>query len=96
MNRLAFYVLVLLLCAAAFALSFPQYKILKQKQLVLAEAREEERESIKQKDRAKRENRALQEGVKYMELKSRDLLDYFKPGETIFEVNREGRIKEEQ
>ena len=96
LNRLAIYVLVLLLVAGSFAFSFPQYKALDERKEILEEALAEERKAIKLKDEARRENRALQEGLEYMELKARDLLDYYKPGEVIFDVNRESRSDPEE
>ena len=91
MNRLAFYILVLLVCAGAFAFSFPQYEALEKQRLALIKAYEEQRLASSVKDKAARENRALQEDASYMELVARDTLDYFKPGEIIFEVNRSER-----
>ena len=93
MNRLAFYVLVLLVCAGAFAFSFPQYEALEEQKVILAKAYEEQRLASSVKDQAARENRALQEDASYMELVARDTLDYFKPGEVIFEVNRAERFE---
>lgn len=92
-NRLAFYVLVLMFCAASSVMSLPQYAVLDEKQGVLEAAQEEESEAKARKDRAQRENRALQEDPSYMELLARDVLDYYKPGEVVFEIEREGRTK---
>ena len=91
MNRAAFYVLVLIACAGAYALSFPKYRALEEKKVLLEEALHNEQLATLRKDKAMRENRALQEDSEYMELVARDTLDYYKPGEIVFEVNREGR-----
>jgi cell division protein FtsB len=90
-NRLAIYTLVILLCIAAHVFYLPQINKLAEKEKALAEARLVEENSRQAKDRAMRENRALQEDPAYMELVARDILDYYKPGEIIFEVDRSQR-----
>ncbi len=92
-NRLAFYVLMLMFCAASSVMSLPQYAVLDEKQEMLEAALEVESEAKARKDRAQRENRALQEDPAYMELLARDVLDYYKPGEVVFEVERGGRTQ---
>ena len=74
-------------------MSLPQYAVLDEKQEMLEAALEVESEAKARKDRAQRENRALQEDPAYMELLARDVLDYYKPGEVVFEVERGGRTQ---
>jgi len=95
LNKGLFYVLVLICCAGAYVFSFPQYDILEDKEKVLQEMQGVKQLAENEKDKAVRENRALQEDPKYMELLSRDTLNYYLPGETVFQVNREYRESKE-
>lgn len=91
LNRCAFSILILLTCVAAHVFYLPQYHVLAEKKELLIEAQLVEENARQEKDKVTRENRALQEDPVYMELISRDILDYYKPGEIIFEINRSKR-----
>lgn len=86
MNRLAFYVLIIVACCAAHVIAFPQKNVLKEKEEQHAELIKAQEQARLRKDSADRQYRALQEDPEYLELISRDVLDYYKPGEIIFEV----------
>ena len=91
LNRCAFCVLVLFVCMAAHVFYLPQYHVLAEKNALLSEAKLVEEVARQEKDKVMRENRALQEDPAYLELIARDTLDYYRPGEIIFEVNRSRR-----
>lgn len=91
MNRLALYVLVIVACVLTHLFALPEYKSLEEKEVALAEVELERDIAMLKKDRVLREARALQEDPEYMELKSRDVLDYYLPGEIIFDINRKNR-----
>lgn len=88
-NRFAFYVLIIVICIAAHAISLPEYEILKEKELVYQESLSAEAVAQRDFDKALREHRAIQEEPDYLELLARDSLNYYRPGEIIFDVTRE-------
>jgi len=87
-NRFAFSVLVLVGCAAVLVTSIPQQKKLASMKEELAQVQVKERQAEEQRDRCEREFRAMEEDPAYMELKARDSLNYYKPGEVIFRISR--------
>jgi len=92
-NRCAFFVLVLFICMAAHVFYLPQYDVLNDKEELLSEAKAVEELARQDKDKVMRENRALQEDSAFMELIARDTLDYYKPGEIIFDIDRSDRVE---
>jgi len=93
-NRLLFYVLVMVFCAGAYVLSLPEEKVLAEKQQILEAEMERERLVVKEKDKAARNNRALLEDPEYMKLLSRDILNYYHPGEVVFNIQKEDASQE--
>ncbi len=54
----------------------------------LAEVHSQEMAVIERKDAKERELRAIEEDPAYLELIARDRLNYYKPGEHVFRIER--------
>ena len=89
LNRFAMVLLLLLICVAVGVTVFPQLAVLEEleEELRVAQAREAEAED--QLDHRERQLVAFRHDIKFQELKGRDLLDYYLPGETIIRIDRD-------
>lgn len=86
--RLAFCGLALTACCAFLVAALPHYRKLEKLRGDLAEAQAVELSVIERKDAKERELRAIEEDSDYLELIARDRLNYYKPGEHIFRIER--------
>lgn len=86
--RLAFCGLVLTGCVAFLVAALPHQRKLEKLRVDLAEARETEQSVIERKDAKERELRAIEKDPDYLEIIARDRLNYYKPGEHIFRIER--------
>lgn len=86
--RLALCVLALTACCAFLVAALPHQKELDKLHSDLGEVIEEESVVIERKDAKERELRAIEEDPEYLEMIARDRLDYYKPGEHIFRIER--------
>ena len=86
--RLAFCGLGLMLCVAFMVAALQPYKELNKMKAELSEVQAHETGVIESKDAKVRELRAVEEDPAYLEIIARDRLDYYKPGEQIFRIER--------
>jgi len=86
--RLAFCGLALTACCAFLAAALPHQKKLEKLNVDLAEVQAAELSVIDRKDAKERELRAIEDDPNYLELIARDRLNYYKPGEHIFRIER--------
>ena len=86
--RLAFCGLVLTACCAFLAAALKPYRDLGDMRADLAEVMTQEKSVIDRKDSKERELRAIEEDPAYLELIARDRLNYYKPGEHVFRIER--------
>ncbi len=91
LNKIAGYLLAVLLCFYVYSLSFPETIVLKEKKQALLKIEDAKEISKNDYDATMRANKALHEEPEYLELIARDALDYYTPGEIIFDVSREDR-----
>lgn len=91
LNKIAGYILAILLCLYVYSLSFPETIVLETKRKSLLEIEKAKEISKNDYDAIVRANKALHEEPEYLELIARDALDYYTPGEIIFDVSREDR-----
>lgn len=91
LNKTGGYLLAILLCLYVYSLSFPETIVLKKKQQSLLEVEKAQEVAKNDYNATIRANRALQEEPEYLELIARDALDYYTPGEIIFDISREDR-----
>ena len=89
LNRGAFVILMILICVAVAVTVFPQWKELKRLQAELQTTEAEEQEAIAMVDQRSRELSALRNDLEFQETKGRDLLDWYKPGETVIRIRRD-------
>ncbi|MDG1357936.1 MAG: septum formation initiator family protein, partial [Akkermansiaceae bacterium] len=87
--RLAFCILVLMGCFAFVATTLQPYRKLKKMEVVLNEVVDKENAVIEQKDAKQRELTAILNEPQYLEMIARDRLNYYKPGERVFRIDRE-------
>ncbi|MBK1829272.1 septum formation initiator family protein [Verrucomicrobiaceae bacterium R5-34] len=87
--RLALCGLLLTASCAFLVAGLPHHRKLEKLRADLAEVQASEQAVIDQKDAKERELRAIEKDPAYLELIARDRLNYYKPGETIFRIERE-------
>ncbi|MCP5536078.1 MAG: septum formation initiator family protein [Akkermansiaceae bacterium] len=86
--RLAMCALALTACVAFMVAALQPYRKLNRMQVDLAEVKAQEAAVVERKDAKERELRAIEEDPRYLELIARDRLNYYKPGEHIFRIER--------
>ena len=86
--RLALCGLALTACVAFLASALPHQKKLDQLRLDLDEVLVDEQAAIERKDAKERELGAIKDDSDYLEIIARDRLNYYKPGEHIFRIER--------
>lgn len=86
--RLALCALALTAAVAFMVAALQPYRELTRMRGGLSEVQHQEMAVIERKDNKERELRAIEEDPKYLELIARDRLDYYKPGEHIFRIER--------
>jgi cell division protein FtsB len=86
--RLAFCGLVLTACSAFLVAAMKPYRDLGVMRADLAEVMERESSVIERKDAKERELSAIETDPAYLEIIARDRLNYYKPGEHIFRIER--------
>lgn len=91
LNKLAFVLLIILICVAVGVTVFPQLKQLKRLEADLALTQERETHAINLVDQRSRELQALRSDIAFQELRSRDVLNWYQPsaGETIIRIQRD-------
>jgi hypothetical protein len=83
-NRIAFCLLVLALCAILPVTALPSLSEADEREEVYqTEWKEKLRIATEAKDSAEREHRAIQQDPRYLEIKARERLKWSKPGERI-------------
>jgi cell division protein FtsB len=87
--RLAFCILVLMGCFAFVATALQPYRELQKKELALSVIVVKENAVIERKDAKQRELGAILYDPRYLEIIARDRLNYYKPGEHIFRIDRD-------
>lgn len=86
--RLALCGLLLTACCAFLVAALPHHRKLEKLRVDLAEVQTSELSAIDRKDAKERELRAIEQDPAYLELIARDRLNYYKPGENIFRIER--------
>ena len=89
LNRGAFGLLMILICVAVAVTVFPQWKALQRLEVELAETKQEEVAALEMADQKTRELSAIRNDLEFQELRARDLLDLYRPGETIIRIRRD-------
>ncbi|MDQ8188723.1 FtsB family cell division protein [Roseibacillus persicicus] len=89
LNRGAFALLMILICVAVGVTVFPQWKELKRLEADLEATRAAEQDTLALEDQKNRELSALRQDLEFQELRGRDLLDLYRPGETIIRIRRD-------
>ena len=89
LNRGAFGLLMILICVAVGVTVCPQYKELRRLEVELEETQQEEAEALALADQKTRELSALRNDREFQELRGRDLLDLYAPGETVIRIRRD-------
>lgn len=91
LNSLCICILAVLFLFYVHTFSFQEKKIIEDKIAELSEAKTELKSAILKNDQLMRKNKAIQQEPAYLELIARDTLNYYKEGEIIFDIDREGR-----
>ena len=86
--RFAFIGLVLTACTAFLVSALKPYRDLVVMRADLVEVMDAEAAVVERKDAKERELRAIEEDPSYREIIARDRLNYYKPGEHIFRIER--------
>ncbi len=86
--RVALCCLAFTACCAFMVAALQPYRKLDRMHSDLAEVQAQEMAVIERKDAKERELRAIEEDPKYLELIARDRLNYYKPGEHVFRIER--------
>ena len=89
LNRGAFGLLMVLICVAVGVTVFPQWEELKRLEVELDETILKEEVSLEMADQKTRELSALRNDIEFQELRGRDLLDLYTPGETVIRIRRD-------
>ncbi len=89
LNRLAFLVLLILICVAVAVTLKPQQKKLRELESELAELEAQEQSLVDEYDHKQRELQAIRYDLEFQETKARDILNYYRPGETVVRIHRE-------
>ena len=86
--RLAFCILVLMGCFAFLATALTPYRELKASEQALSLIIEKEKIVIEGKDAKQRELNAILHDPQSLEIIARDCLNYYKPGEIVFRIEK--------
>ena len=86
--RLGGCLLVLMLCSAFMVAGLPEQRTLEKMKIDLAEVHGSEQYVIERVDAKERELNAIESDSQYREIIARDRLNYYKPGEHIFRIER--------
>jgi cell division protein FtsB len=86
--RLAFCILVLMGCFAFLATALTPYRELQASEKALSLVVGKENVVIESKDAKQRELNAILHDPHYLEIIARDRLNYYKPGEEVFRIDR--------
>ena len=86
--RFAMCCLALAACAAFLVAALQPYRKLDKMRKDLAEVQLQEVATVDRKDAKAREYRAIEKDPAYLELIARDRLNYYKPGEHVFRIER--------
>lgn len=86
--RMALFVLMLTASIAFMVSTLQPYKKLSGMRKDLADLQKQEMDVIERKDAKERELSALENDPDYLELIARDCLNFYKPGEHIFRIER--------
>ncbi len=89
LNRGAFVLLLILICVAVGVTVFPQWQVLQELETELESTQHEEEVALELLDQKNRELSALRNDLEFQELRGRDLLDLYRPGETIIRIRRD-------
>ena len=89
LNRGAFVLLLVLICVAVGVTVFPQWQVLQELETELESTQHEEEVALELLDQKNRELSALRNDLEFQELRGRDLLDLYRPGETIIRIRRD-------
>ena len=89
LNRGAFGLLMILICVAVGVTVFPQWEELQRLEAELEDTIQEEEAALAMADQKTRELSALRNDPEFQELRGRDLLDLYAPGETIIRIRRD-------
>ena len=76
-------------CFAFVAMALQPYRELQKKEVALSVIVEKESAVIEKKDAKERELSAILHDPQYLELIARDRLNYYKPGERVFRIERD-------
>lgn len=68
---------------------FPQWQVLQELETELESTQHEEEVALELLDQKNRELSALRNDLEFQELRGRDLLDLYRPGETIIRIRRD-------
>ncbi|MBT8036190.1 MAG: septum formation initiator family protein [Verrucomicrobiae bacterium] len=86
--RFALCCLAFTACCAFMTAALQPYRELDKMRQDFSEVQAQERSVIERKDAKERELRAIEEDSEYLELIARDRLNYYKPGEHVFRIER--------
>lgn len=89
LNKMAFVILLILVCAAVGMTVVPQLNELKRLEAELDDSHDREADVLEQIDQRRRELAALRENPEFQELQARDLLELYRPGETVMRIHRD-------
>lgn len=88
LNKLAFVSLLILVCAAVALTVIPQWNELRRLEGELSSSEERKERVLEEIDQRRRELLALRENQEFQELQARDLLELYRPGETVIRIER--------
>lgn len=86
--RLGGCLLVLMLCSAFMVAGLPEQRTLEKMKVDLTEVHGAEQHVIERVDAKERELNAIESDSQYREIIARDRLNYYKPGEHVFRIER--------
>ncbi len=86
--RLAVCLLAVTACLAFAVAALHPYRELGRLEGDLADVQSQEAEVVGRKDAKERELRAVNSDMQYLEIIARDRLNYYKPGEHVFRIER--------
>ncbi|GAA5496116.1 Septum formation initiator [Rubritalea squalenifaciens DSM 18772] len=89
LNQFTFCLFIAAVCAGVIVSRLPHFKDLEKMEMELAEVKSHEADVLSRKDQHEREYRALEQDPHFLEIKARDRLDLYKPGEVIFRFQRD-------
>ena len=86
--RFSFCILLLMGCSAFMVAALPHQRKLEKMKLDLVEVQVAENEMTERVDAKSRELKAIESDPQYREIIARDRLNYYKPGEHVFRIDR--------